>query len=147
MMVVPVLITLHCVLCCCRGNLNDVTNIIGALFICITFLGTSNSSGVQPVVGAERPVFYREMAAGMYSPMPFAIAQVLVELPYVILQSLLYGAITYMLIGFEMTATKYWWYILFTLLTLLFFTYYGMMSVAISPVLEMAAIMSSSFYR
>jgi hypothetical protein len=59
-----------------RSNLNDITNIMGALFICITFLGTSNASGVQPIVATERPVFYREMAAGMYSPLPFAAAQV-----------------------------------------------------------------------
>jgi hypothetical protein len=51
--------------------------------------------------------------------------QVLVELPYVILQSLLYGTITYMLVHFELSAAKFWWYILFTFLTLLFFTYYG----------------------
>jgi hypothetical protein len=56
--------------------LNDITNIMGALFICITFLGTSNASGVQPVVAVERPVFYREVASGMYSKVPFAVAQV-----------------------------------------------------------------------
>lgn len=77
---------------------------MGALFICITFLGTSNSSGVQPIVAAERPVFYRELAAGMYSPMPFALAQVLVELPYVALQTILYGTITYFMINFEANA-------------------------------------------
>jgi len=31
---------------------------------------------VQPVVGAERPVFFREQAAGMYSVLPFNLAQV-----------------------------------------------------------------------
>ncbi|KAF6261001.1 ATP-binding cassette transporter [Scenedesmus sp. NREL 46B-D3] len=129
-----------------RESLNDITNIMGALFICITFLGTSNASGVQPIVAAERPVFYREVASGMYSQLPFAVAQVLVELPYVALQTLLYSGITYLLVGFELAAVKFFWYLLFTFLTLLFFTYYGMMSVAISPVLELAAIMSSSFY-
>jgi hypothetical protein len=59
-----------------RSTYNDITNIMGALFICITFLGTSNASGVQPIVAVERPVFYRELAAGMYSPLPFAVAQV-----------------------------------------------------------------------
>lgn len=88
----------------CRRNLNDITNVMGALFICITFLGTSNSSGVQPIVASERPVFYRERAAGMYSPMPFALAQVLVELPYVAIQTLLYGTITYFMIHFELNA-------------------------------------------
>lgn len=122
-------------------------NIMGALFICITFLGTSNSSGVQPIVAIERPVFYRELAAGMYSPMPFAIAQVLVELPYVAIQALLYGTVTYMLVQFEMVASKFWWYILFTFLTILFFTYYGMMSVAISSNIQLAAILGSCVYR
>ncbi|KAF6262509.1 ATP-binding cassette transporter [Scenedesmus sp. NREL 46B-D3] len=129
-----------------RSSLNDITNIMGALFICITFLGTSNASGVQPIVATERPVYYREMAAGMYGPLPFAVAQVLVELPYVVLQSLLYGTITYLLVHFELSAAKFWWYILFTFLTLLFFTYYGMMSVAISANIQLASIMSSSVY-
>lgn len=48
----------------CRTNYNDVQNVMGALFICITFLGTSNSNGVQPIVAVERPVYYRELAAG-----------------------------------------------------------------------------------
>lgn len=43
-------------------------------------------------------------------------------------------------------AAKFFWYFLFTLLTLLFFTYYGMMSVAISPNIQLAAIMSGSVY-
>lgn len=40
---------------------------MAALFITMTFLGTSNSSGVQPIVAIERPVFYRERAAGGYA--------------------------------------------------------------------------------
>jgi len=41
------------------------------------FLGFSNATLVQPVVGLERTAFYRERSAGMYSSMAFAIAQVL----------------------------------------------------------------------
>jgi hypothetical protein len=37
---------------------------------------------VQPIVAAERPVFYREVASGMYSQLPFAVAQVRGTLPY-----------------------------------------------------------------
>jgi len=57
----------------------------------------------------------------MYSPLPFGFAQVLVEVPYCILQAVLYGTITYALMCFEWTAAKYWYYILFTVLTILFF--------------------------
>lgn len=40
------------------------------------FLGATNASAVQSVVAIERTVFYRERAAGMYSELPYAFAQV-----------------------------------------------------------------------
>jgi hypothetical protein len=46
------------------------------MFAAIIFLGFSNAVSVQPVVEVERTVFYREKAAGMYSALPYAIAQV-----------------------------------------------------------------------
>lgn len=49
---------------------------MGALYAAVIFLGVNNASSVQPVVAVERSVFYRERAAGMYSPMPYAMAQV-----------------------------------------------------------------------
>jgi hypothetical protein len=82
----------------------------------------------------------------MYSALPFGFAQVLVEVPYSVIQALLYGVITYALICFEWTAAKFWYYILFTVLVILFFTYYGEMAVAISPNPQLAAIMSSAVY-
>ncbi len=46
-------------------------------------------------------VMYRERAAGMYDERPFAVAQCLVELPYNLLQALLFAAIAYFMMGFE----------------------------------------------
>ena len=34
-------------------------NVMGAIFVAVVFLGTSNSSTVQPVVAIERTVMYR----------------------------------------------------------------------------------------
>lgn len=51
-------------------------NLMGAIFAAVFFLGGSNTSSVQPIVAIERTVFYRERAAGMYSALPYAIAQV-----------------------------------------------------------------------
>lgn len=50
---------------------------MGALYASAMFLGVNNSSSVQPIVSIERTVFYRERAAGMYGPYPYAAAQVL----------------------------------------------------------------------
>jgi len=60
----------------CRGTTHEVYVIMGALFSACLFLGVNNASSVQPVVSIERTVFYREKAAGMYSPISYAIAQV-----------------------------------------------------------------------
>lgn len=51
-------------------------NLVGAMYAAILFLGATNTSSVQPVVAIERTVFYRERAAGMYSALPYALAQV-----------------------------------------------------------------------
>lgn len=59
-----------------RENATDLTMIIGAMYVAVLFVGINNCSTVQPVVAIERTVFYRERAAGMYSTLPYAIAQV-----------------------------------------------------------------------
>lgn len=46
------------------------------MYAAVMFLGGTNTSGVQSVVAVERTVFYREKAAGMYSALPYAFAQV-----------------------------------------------------------------------
>lgn len=43
-------------------------------------------------------------------------------------------------------AAKFFWFLLFMMLTLLYFTYYGVACVAITPNLMMAAILSGAFY-
>ncbi|WRX26795.1 ABC transporter-like [Theobroma cacao] len=124
----------------------DLTNAMGSMYAAVLFLGIQNAASVQPVVAVERTVFYRERAAGMYSAMPYAIGQVLIELPYIFVQSAVYGCIVYAMIGFEWTAAKFFWYLFFMYFTLLYFTFYGMMAVAVTPNHHIAAIVSSAFY-
>ncbi|KAG8643737.1 hypothetical protein MANES_11G063300v8 [Manihot esculenta] len=124
----------------------DIFNSAGSMYAAVQFLGVQNAGSVQPVVAVERTVFYRERAAGMYSPLPYAYAQVLVELPYIFVQAVVYGLMTYAMIGYEWTAVKFLWYIFFMYFTLLYFTYYGMMSVAATPNYHIASISSSAFY-
>ncbi|XP_022721376.1 pleiotropic drug resistance protein 1-like isoform X2 [Durio zibethinus] len=124
----------------------DLANAMGSMYAAVLFLGVQNSASVQPVVAVERTVFYRERAAGMYSAMPYAIAQVLIEIPYIFIQAVVYGIIVYAMIGFEWTAAKFFWYIFFMYFTFLYFTFYGMMAVAVTPNYHIASIVSSAFY-
>ncbi|EEF35084.1 ATP-binding cassette transporter, putative [Ricinus communis] len=124
----------------------DIFNSAGSMYAAVVFLGTQNAASVQPVVAIERTVFYRERAAGMYSALPYAYAQVLVEIPYIFAQAVVYGLLTYSMIGFEWTAAKFFWYIFFMYFTLMYFTYYGMMAVAVTPNHHIASVVSSAFY-
>lgn len=72
--------------------------------------------------------------------------QLLVELPYVLVQSIMYGLIVYSTIGFHWTAAKFMWFFFFMFFTFLYYTYYGMMTVALTPNAPFAAIVSSAFY-
>lgn len=72
--------------------------------------------------------------------------QVVIELPYIFVQTIVYGVIVYAMIGFDWTISKFFWYIFFMYFTFLYFTCYGMMTVAVTPNHNIAAIVSSAFY-
>lgn len=59
-----------------RETNHDLMTILGAMYSAVLFLGVNNASTIQPIVAIERTVFYRERAAGMYFTLPYAIAQV-----------------------------------------------------------------------
>ncbi|KAI3803437.1 hypothetical protein L1987_31588 [Smallanthus sonchifolius] len=129
-----------------RKSVKDLGNSMGGLYTSVLFLGIQNASAVQPVVDIERTVFYRERASGMYSALPYAFAQMLVEIPYIFSQTVVYGLIVYAMIGFDWTAVKFFWFLYFMFTCLLFMTFYGMMTVAITPNADIAAISAAAFY-
>uniref|UniRef100_A0A0E0C2X7 ABC transporter domain-containing protein n=2 Tax=Oryza meridionalis TaxID=40149 RepID=A0A0E0C2X7_9ORYZ len=129
-----------------RTKPQDLFNSMGSMYSAVLVLGVQNASGIQPVTAMERIVFYRERASGMYSALPYAFAQVAIELPYVFIQTLIYGVLVYTMIGFEWTIAKFFWYLFFMYFTLLYFTFFGMMTVGIAPNGVIAAVLSTAFY-
>ncbi|XP_057422907.1 pleiotropic drug resistance protein 1-like isoform X2 [Lotus japonicus] len=129
-----------------RGNEQDLFNAMGSMYAAVTFIGVQNGASVQPIIAVERTVFYRERAAGMYSALPYAFAQVAIELPHILAQTLVYGIVVYAMMGFDWSTSKFLWYLFFMYFTFLYFTFYGMMTMAISPNPHIAGILSSAFY-
>ncbi|KAJ6348196.1 hypothetical protein OIU76_004634 [Salix suchowensis] len=129
-----------------RESSSDLSMIIGAMYSSVLFVGINNCQTVQPVVAVERTVFYREKAAGMYSALPYAIAQVVCEIPYVFVQTTYYTVIVYAMVAFEWTAAKFFWFFFINFFSFLYFTYYGMMTVSVTPNHQMAAIFAATFY-
>uniref|UniRef100_A0A2P2LLI8 Uncharacterized protein MANES_16G064000 n=2 Tax=Rhizophora mucronata TaxID=61149 RepID=A0A2P2LLI8_RHIMU len=129
-----------------RDNVQELFNAMGSMYAAVLFIGVTNGSAVQPVVSVERFVSYRERAAGMYSALPFAFAQIVIELPYVFAQTIIYCSIFYSMASFEWTTSKFIWYIFFMYFTMLYFTFYGMMTTALTPNHNVATIIAAPFY-
>ncbi|KAG0460355.1 hypothetical protein HPP92_020243 [Vanilla planifolia] len=120
----------------------DIFNILGVMYGSTMFLGFTNCSIVQPIVGIERNVLYRERLAGMYSTLPYTIAQVAIEIPYIVVQVLIFSSIVYTMAGFQPAISKFLWFAFFMLLSFVYFTLFGMMTVALMPTQEIAALIS-----
>nr|CAB3468176.1 unnamed protein product [Digitaria exilis] len=129
-----------------KGDANTLRIVMGGMYTAVMFVGINNCSTVQPIVSIERTVFYRERAAGMYAAMPYAIAQVVMEIPYVFVQTTYYTLIVYAMMSFQWTAAKFFWFFFISYFSFLYFTFYGMMTVSISPNHEVAAIFAAAFY-
>ncbi|KAL0554142.1 hypothetical protein IC582_008057 [Cucumis melo] len=129
-----------------RDSSTDLTMVIGAMYAAVLFVGINNCQTVQPIVSVERTVFYRERAAGMYSALPYALAQVLVEIPFILVQTTYYTLIVYSMVSFQWTAPKFFWFYFINFFSFLYFTYYGMMTVSITPNHHVAAIFAAAFY-
>ncbi|KAL0454589.1 UNVERIFIED_CONTAM: Pleiotropic drug resistance protein 3 [Sesamum latifolium] len=120
--------------------------LLGSMYSSTLFCGINNASSILAYVNVERTVFYREKFSGMYAPWAYSTAQVIVEIPYLLAQTLIFIVITYPMIGYEWSAPKVFWYFYTMLCSLLYFTYLGMMLIAITPSFMIAAISQSGVY-
>ncbi|KAG2674487.1 hypothetical protein I3843_13G123100 [Carya illinoinensis] len=123
----------------------DLINLLGATYAAVLFLGATNASAVQSVVAVERTVFYRERAAGMYSELPYAFAQVAIETIYVAVQTFVYSLLLYSMIGYQWKVDKFLYFYYFIFMCFTYFSMYGMMVVALTPGHQIAAIVMSFF--
>ncbi|XP_071701682.1 ABC transporter G family member 39-like isoform X2 [Rutidosis leptorrhynchoides] len=119
----------------------DLQNILGALFASVIFFGAINQNTVQPIVAVERTVFYRERASGVYSSLPYAFSQVTIESIYIVFQTSIYVFILYPMIGFEWKTAKVLWFYFYMLMSNIYFTMFGMMTISLTPSSQISAVL------
>ncbi|DBA66686.1 TPA: hypothetical protein ACH3X2_002151 [Trebouxia sp. C0005] len=103
-----------------------LTNVLGALYATTLFFSIINATVIQPVIFDERAASYRERAAGTYSVLPWVMALGCVEIMYLLVQGTIYCAIVYWMCWFQRDA--------------------GMLCVALTPTLQLAAVCSAYVY-
>ncbi|KAL7602302.1 hypothetical protein Lser_V15G25177 [Lactuca serriola] len=129
-----------------RTSQQDLLNAMGSMYAAVLFIGTQNSSSVQPVVAVERTVFYREKAAGMYSPLSYAFAQSSGGTTIRVCTNISIRCPSVCNDWISVDICQILLYLFFMYLSLLYMTFYGMMAVAMTPNSTIAAIVSASFY-
>ncbi|KAK3433876.1 hypothetical protein EUGRSUZ_D01157 [Eucalyptus grandis] len=122
-----------------------MTIIVGILFGLI-FLNKGDRTKQDPMslLGAMT-VFYRERAAAMYCPLPYAFAQVAIETIYVAIQTFVYSLFLYSMFGFEWKAGKFLWFYCYMLMCFIYFMMSGMMIAALTSGHQIVAIVMSFF--
>ena len=67
-------------------------------------------------------------------------------MPYMLVQVFIFAPIVYPMIGFEMSTGKFFWFVLYMVLSFMYYTMYGMMTVALTPNTEIAAGLSFAIF-
>ncbi|KAK9156688.1 hypothetical protein Scep_003262 [Stephania cephalantha] len=134
-----------------RGNKTskqqDLLNLLGGIVTAVSTLGPTNAAAAQALMIIERTTFFRERAAGMYSALPHAFAQVAVETIYLFIQTIIFTVPLYAMLGFSWQGEKFLWFFYFSFMSFVYFVVYSMMVVALSSGHQTAFIIMSFFYN
>ncbi|KAF0720516.1 Aste57867_235 [Aphanomyces stellatus] len=118
----------------------QVQSQVSLIFIGPLFMGIIAVITGLPVVDAERMVFFRERASGMYATWPYTIVFAVVEIPYVVVNSLVFALVFYFMLHLAADAVAFGWFYLYFCLHTLFATYLGQLLVAVLPDLRTAIV-------
>mmetsp|Transcript_14711 Transcript_14711/g.22140 ORF Transcript_14711/g.22140 Transcript_14711/m.22140 type:complete len:537 (+) Transcript_14711:2-1612(+) len=114
-------------------NEGDMNSRVTSIYITTLFLGVNAMNTVLPVFEVERNMFYRHKASLMYDYRAIGLAFTLVEIPFLILASMVFVVLWYFTVGFAMNAGKFLLYWLFMFLSLAVFTFLGQGFMAVFP--------------
>ncbi|KAG1677139.1 hypothetical protein FOA52_000945 [Chlamydomonas sp. UWO 241] len=121
-------------------NTGTVQSIGGVVYLSASFMGMSSMMAVMPLVGGERIVYYREQASSSYNPWAYGLVMSLVEVPYQIVQVVVFICIMYPMVSFVMTAESFFFYMFMNLLSLMMYVSMGMALMYLSPSQQLAQV-------
>ncbi|KAG1655082.1 hypothetical protein FOA52_010286 [Chlamydomonas sp. UWO 241] len=127
------------------SSVGNIQNIMGLMFSSCNMLGMTNLMSSMAVVNTERIIFYRERAASMYDPFAYGIALAVVELPYLILQTIIFCVILYWMAAFKATAEAFFFYLIMFFETMAFYTIFGQFMVWMTPGPGVAQVIAAVF--
>lgn len=117
---------------------------ISAIFFTTLFCGIIHQNTVMPFVEQARAVFYRERAASAYAVGPYAMSMVLVELPYIACNTLLFVPVFYYMVGLRGDFDAFLYYTLLFFVYMLMSTVFGQFLSVVLPSSQVANLVGSA---
>jgi hypothetical protein len=115
---------------------------LSVIFMTTGFMGVLQASNALPVIFRLREVFYRERASNTFAPWVYAMTLAVVELPYLLICTILYVTPLYFLVGFDNSAESFFQYLLVMYLDSIVFSYFGQLMASLLPNIQVANILS-----
>ena len=88
-------------------SLKELNNALGLLYLVAVVLSMDIAFEAQPFLSAERLVYFREKAAGAALAGPQMLSAAVVELPYLLAQTMVFAVPVYLAVGYERSAAKF----------------------------------------
>lgn len=121
---------------CYTEKISDVNGALGRsglLFVSTYFMGVIYMVTGMPLVAAERAAFYREQSSSMYRPLPYAMAYVLVEIPYLVVYSFIFCGVLFGIVDMYGGYEKFLWYVAIYMGYVSFMCFFGQFLVVALP--------------
>jgi ATP-binding cassette, subfamily G (WHITE), member 2, SNQ2 len=109
----------------------------GSLFFSILFLGWLQLTELMKAVSG-RAVVARHKDYAFYRPSAVSIARVIMDLPVIAVQVVIFGIIMYFMCNLDVNAGKFWIYMLFVYITTIMLTALYRMFASVSPEIDTA---------
>eukprot|EP00516_Mucochytrium_quahogii_P004851 CAMPEP_0203749368 /NCGR_PEP_ID=MMETSP0098-20131031/3962_1 /ASSEMBLY_ACC=CAM_ASM_000208 /TAXON_ID=96639 /ORGANISM=" , Strain NY0313808BC1" /LENGTH=1521 /DNA_ID=CAMNT_0050638417 /DNA_START=894 /DNA_END=5459 /DNA_ORIENTATION=+ len=140
--------SVSCVLAFCfyhqkKQTAADIQCIISAIALITNLGGNHNLFNVIPYMVGKRVLFYRETSSGMYSPLAAVLSDGFVEIPYILMQTILSVNITYWGMNFRPDVGTFSMYITTYFVYQLSMTSFGHFLAALSPSVFNAQILAN----
>ncbi|KAF9937254.1 hypothetical protein BGZ65_001623 [Modicella reniformis] len=110
----------------------------GVLFFSLLF-NALISQAELPMAMQGRPILYKHKNFAMYRPSAFAISQICVDIPLIIVQIALFAVVLYFMSGLQLAAGKWFFFVFILFLTAMCMTAFFRMWAAVSATFDSAS--------
>lgn len=124
---------------------NSVQDRSGVIFFMTANIMMNNIMGVLTTFGNERGAVLREQENNMYTTLPYFLARITVDVPLKIFCPVLFGTISYWIVGFQADAILYLWAMLVLVLLALTGNAMGLCLACIFPDVAIALMAAPLF--